>query len=331
MNGLGGFGARLMIGGPGSYMTDQYRTFARKYGFCNFILFAKDIQDKEQMCALCGELHALARENTGRGALIAVDQEGGRVQRFPRTMLDTPSAGALAEKGDVSRIRDTGRLIASVLRASGVNFDLAPVLDVDCQNGNTVVMDRSFGKTPEEVSTNALAMLYGLTEGGVLACVKHFPGHGAAKLDSHKELPVIDLTADELRRGPLIPFAAAIRARVRAVMSTHILFPKIDPEFPATLSRKLLTELLRAEMGFSGIILTDCLEMGAITKHCKTAAAATAAARAGADILLVSNTREAAAQAAESLARAVTDKEIDRREHEGSLNRIMEAKKWLDL
>jgi beta-N-acetylhexosaminidase len=246
-------------------------------------------------------------------------------------MLDTPAAGELARYRDIACIRGTGRRIAATLCAHGVNFNLAPVLDVDGQNGNPVVGDRSFGVTPEEAAQNGAAMLRGLEEGGVLACVKHFPGHGGTKLDSHLDLPSIDLTPEELRKGPLIPFAAAVRAGARAAMSAHILFPGIDPERPATMSRRLLTGLLREEMGFSGLILTDCLEMGAIVKHYGTVEAAKTAAQAGADILLISHSRELAAWTVEALAQALACAEIDQKEHECSLNRIKEAKQWLDL
>jgi beta-N-acetylhexosaminidase len=324
-------GARLMVGAPGPCMTEDYKKFALEYGICNFILFSDDIIDAQQLHALCGELHALARENTGRSALVAIDQEGGRVQRLPRAMLDTSAAGELARYRDIPRIHETGRRIAATLRAHGVNFNLAPVLDVDGQNGNPVVGDRSFGVTPEEAAQNGVAMLRGLEEGGVLACVKHFPGHGGTKLDSHLDLPSIGLTPEELRKGPLIPFAAAVRSGARAVMSAHILFPGIDPERPATMSRRLLTGLLREEMGFSGLILTDCLEMGAIVKHYGTVEAAKTAARAGADILLISHSRELAARTAEALAQALACGEIDQEEHERSLNRIKEAKQWLGL
>lgn len=162
-------GARLMVGAPGPCMTEDYKKFAIEFGICNFILFSDDIIDAQQLHALCGELHALARENTGRGALVAIDQEGGRVQRLPKAILDTPAAGELARDRDIARIRETGRRIAATLRTHGVNFNLAPVLDVDGQNGNPVVGDRSFGVTPEEAAQNGVAMLRGLEEGGVLA------------------------------------------------------------------------------------------------------------------------------------------------------------------
>ncbi len=323
-------GARLMTFVPGPRMTEDYKAFAREYGLCNFILFGDDIQSAPQLHELCAQLDALARENTGMGALIAIDQEGGRVQRLPRDMLDTPAAAELARQGEAS-VYETGLLIGGTLRAHGVNFDLAPVLDVEYENGNSVVGDRSFGKTPEQTARFGAEMLRGIQDGGALACAKHFPGHGGTRLDSHLELPALDYTLEELRAGPLIPFAAVLDAGARAVMSAHILFPNIDPERPATLSRRLLTGLLREEMGFFGLILTDCLEMGAMTKHFGTAQAAKEAAKAGADILLVSHTRELAAQAAQTLARALAGGELDQTEHERSLERIREAKRWLGL
>ncbi|HOG01339.1 MAG: putative lipoprotein YbbD precursor [Firmicutes bacterium ADurb.Bin248] len=323
-------GARLMTFVPGPRMTEDYKAFACEYGLCNFILFGDDIENARQLGELCAQLDALARENTGMGALVAIDQEGGRVQRLPRDMLDTPAAASLAQAGG-ERAYETGRLIARTLLAHGVNFDLAPVLDVEYENGNPVVGDRSFGKTPEQAARLGVAMLEGIATGGALACAKHFPGHGGTRLDSHLALPTLDYTLDELRAGPLIPFAAAVAAGARAIMSAHILFPNIDPERPATLSRRLLTGLLREEMDFSGLILTDCLEMGAMSKHFGTAYAAKEAAKAGADILLVSHTREFAAETVETLAKALADGELDRAEHERSLERIREAKRWLGL
>ncbi len=324
-------GARLMVGAPGPYMTDDYKTFSRKYGICNFILFSDDIEDEGQLRALCAELHALARENSGKGALIAIDQEGGRVQRLPKAMLDTPPAGELAASGDEKRVYDAGLLIAKTLRGLGVNFNLAPVMDVDCQNGNPVVRDRSFGRTPGEAAKYGCAMLRGLMDGAVLACAKHFPGHGGTHIDTHKELPAIDFTLEELREGHLVPFRAALKAGVRAVMSAHILFPNIDAQYPSTMSRRLLTGELREEMGFQGVVMTDCLEMDAVGKHYGAKKAAVRAAAAGADLLLVSHTQALAAQCAEELERAIADKELNGREHEVSLDRIWEAKTWLAL
>lgn len=327
---LRGAGARLMAGGPGPHMEDDYRALARTYGLCNFILFARDIVDEKQLRALCDELHALARENSGRGALIAIDQEGGRVQRLPKALLDTDAAGELAALGEM-HVEETGHHIGRTLRALGVNFDLAPVLDVDFPNGNKVVGDRSFGKTPEEAARNGCAMMRGLMRGGVLACAKHFPGHGGTRADSHVELPTLDFTLEELRKGPLVPFRAAIGAGVRAVMSAHILFRNIDPAHPATMSRRLLTDILRGELGFRGVIMTDCLEMAAIAANFGSAAGAKAAALAGADLMLVSNTRGLIIESAEMLDRAVCDGEIEDAEHQHALNRIGEAKTWLGL
>ncbi|HOS18086.1 MAG TPA: glycoside hydrolase family 3 N-terminal domain-containing protein, partial [Clostridia bacterium] len=167
-------GARLMTFVPGPRMTEDYKTFAREYGLCNFILFGDDIENARQLGELCAQLDALARENTGMGALAAIDQEGGRVQRLPRDMLDTPAAASLAQAGG-ERAYETGRLIARTLLAHGVNFDLAPVLDVEYENGNPVVGDRSFGKTPEQAARLGVAMLEGIATGGALACAKHFP------------------------------------------------------------------------------------------------------------------------------------------------------------
>ncbi len=323
-------GERFMIGVPGTVVTEGFRAFAKEYGFSDFILFAHNCVSRAQMTDLAADLHAIARHNRGSAALIALDQEGGRVQRLPKDMIDTESAKKLALKG-TDAVHGAGAYIAETMRSMGFNVDLAPVLDIDMQIGNSVIGDRSFGCSPDEVTKNGLAMMEGIRSGGVLPCAKHFPGHGGTAVDTHISLPSIDIGIDELEEGPLKPFAAAIAAGVPAVMSAHIVFPKIEKDVPATMSKTLLTGLLREKMGFDGLIITDDLEMGAVATGGKCEDAALGALRAGADLALVSHDIDIASRAAETVARALRDGSLCALMHEKSVSRKLQALKWLNM
>ncbi len=220
--------------------------------------------------------------------LVLIDQEGGpfftyRAPGVPRF----PAAMALAAAGDVELTRAVGRAIGREIAYLGANVDLAPVLDVNVNPQNPIIGLRSFGADPEGVIQHGLAFARGLDEAGVLWTAKHFPGHGDTRTDSHSGLPVVDKPLAEIERVELAPFRAAVRAGVPVIMTAHILYPALDPGDPATLSRKILTGLLREEMGYDGLIVTDDMGMRAISSRYGAGEAAVLAVTAGADLVLV--------------------------------------------
>lgn len=316
-------GHHLMVGFYGTQVTDELRAFVHRYKVSNFILFRRNVVDRGQLAALCEALQALSLEATGLPAIIATDQEGGTVSRLPEDCASVPTAMAVAATGDPAYAYQAGQITGRELMALGVNCDLAPSVDVNSNPLNPVINVRSYGDTPQQVSGFGCAMIRGLQENGVLACAKHFPGHGDTAVDSHIGLPSVDKTMEELERCELAPFRAAIDAGVGAVMTTHILFPQIDPSgVPATMSRTILTGLLREGMGFGGIIITDCMMMDAIAKYYGTVEGSVAACAAGADMVCICHDLDLSARAVEAISRAIEDGRIGRTQMEASAARI---------
>lgn len=295
-------GQRVMAGFHGLTVPEDLKTLVREHQVGNFILFKRNVQSREQLCELCGALQALALEATGQPALIAIDQEGGTVSRLSPDCANVPTAMALAATGDVQNAYQAGLITGRELSAMGVNFNLAPVMDINSNPQNPVIGARSYGDTPETVCAFGVSAIRGLREGGVLTCAKHFPGHGDTAVDSHLGLPRVDKTLEQLEACELKPFRAAIEAGVSAIMTTHILFPSID-SVPATLSPAIVRGVLRERLGFDGLIVSDCLMMDAIARFYGTAAGALAACDAGVDLVCVSHDPALAGQACEEIAR----------------------------
>lgn len=265
------------------------------------ILFARNVPTLDKTLALTAALAEYRPD-----LLLAIDHEGGRVHRLPEPFTRFPPMLALARAGDPGLLREVARAQADELRAAGFHINFAPVLDVHTNPANPVIGDRAFGATPEEVTHHALPYLQGLTEGGIVGCGKHFPGHGDTSVDSHLELPRIDHDLRRLRSLEFVPFARAIAQGVPMIMTAHILCPALDPQAPASLSRSAVDGWLRGHLGFRGAIVSDDLEMHAIADHWGIGDAAVRAIQAGSDIVLVCKTpsriREAHAAIAKALA-----------------------------
>lgn len=261
--------------------------------------------------------------------LIGTDQEGGRVARFgksPFTRMPTAKAIGLTEDTELARAaaRATGKELAAV----GVNWNFAPDADVNSNPLNPVIGDRSFGDSPAVVGAMTAAQIKGYAEGGVLSCAKHFPGHGDTHLDSHLALPTVDVSLAELETRELVPFRAAIAAGAASLMTAHILFPRLDPSgVPATLSSVILTDLLRDTLGFTGLVVTDCLQMKAVADHWGTPRAAVLAAKAGADMLLVCHTWEQQKATYEALMAAAEAGELPPARIDEAVGRILAVKR----
>ncbi len=277
-------GQSMMLRFEGPAFTDSARTAFREIRPCGVIFFADNITSREQLHALTDELQAEAKSLGLPPLLIAVDQEAGIVSRLPADMVTPPGAMALTARGNRADTEEAARITGVQLRECGINVNFAPVVDVNNNPENPVIRTRSFGDTVEKVVAGSLATIRGLTNAGVVSCVKHFPGHGDTSVDSHLGLPVIDHPLERLREIELAPFRAAIAAGVPAVMTTHIVFPVLD-EHPATLSRAILTGLLRGELGFDGVIFTDSLSMDAINDRYGLEDTAIRCKLAGVDVL----------------------------------------------
>lgn len=256
----------------------RHRLRAGLGGVC---LFAQNISSPEQLRALTDAI-----TDANPDAIIAIDEEGGDVTRlFASTGAPFPGNAVLGRLDDLDTTHDTGVAIGWSLRRAGCTVNFAPCVDVNSRSDNPVIGVRSFGSDAELAARHGRAWVAGLQSSGVAATAKHFPGHGDTSQDSHVSLPVVDRSLDELRSRELLPFAAAIEAGCRVVMTSHILLPQLDRNRPATMSRTILYDLLRGELGFSGVVVSDALDMAGASGSVGMAGAAVAALRAGCDLL----------------------------------------------
>ncbi len=295
-------GQHLFAGFTGLSLSADFVHTVNKHKIGNVILFGHNVGSAAQLKTLCTDIQKLVIGSTGYPAFIAIDQEGGTTSRLSEDCTIMPGAMAIAATGKPENAYLAGLITGRELCALGINFNLAPVCDINSNPDNPVIGTRSYGDTPGIVAEYALEMARGLTESGLLCCAKHFPGHGDTDVDSHVGLPVIHKNLEELTAFELIPFQAVIDAGIPAVMSTHILFPQIERErVPATMSLTILSDLLRARMGFDGLVLSDCMMMAAIADHYGTVRSAVQAINAGVDLAFISHSAELAAQACELL------------------------------
>ena len=252
-------------------------------GLAGACLFGQNVDDPEQVAELSGEIH-----RTGPGALVVSDEEGGSVTRLhARTGSPWPGHAALGALDDQQATYHMAHGLGSEAAGVGIDLVLAPVIDVNSEPDNPVIGVRSFGADPELVARHGAAFVHGLQDAGVLACAKHYPGHGATRTDSHLALPVLDVDAATWRRRDLAPFSAAVEAGAAAVMTAHVVVGAID-EQPATLSPVHL-RLLREELGFEGLVVSDALDMQAVSAHVGRSRGAVLALAAGVDLLCVGN------------------------------------------
>jgi len=253
-------------------------------GLAGHTLFGVNVAEASQLAALSAELRG-ARSDV----LIAIDEEGGDVTRLAHlTGSPYPGNAALGAVDDLDLTRSVYAAIGADLVQAGINLDLAPTIDVNSDDDNPIIGTRSFGSEPLRVARHSAAAIEGLQSAGVAACAKHFPGHGATAVDSHLELPTVDVPQSLLRERDLPPFAAVIAAGTQAIMTAHIRVPELTGDDPATFSRAVLTDLLRGEYGFRGVVITDALEMkGAAQAAGGIAPAAVRALAAGADLLCI--------------------------------------------
>lgn len=320
-------GQMVMGGFDGQEPTEGIRTLIRDYRLGGIIYFRRNVGTVAETAGLSAELQAMASEVSGVPLWIAVDQEGGMVARIDRDVAVMPGNMALGATGDAQLVYDAALASAGDLRRMGINVNFAPCLDVNNNPANPVIGVRAFGEQPERVAELGAAAIRGYQAGGVAACAKHFPGHGDTSTDSHHELPLVPHDRERLDRVELVPFREAVSAGADAIMTAHVRFPAYEEEeLPATLSSNILTGLLRERLGFTGMIVTDCLEMKAISDTVGIARGAVMAVKAGADLVLVSHRFDRQLEALEALYEAVMSGEIDKPRVDDAVRRILAHK-----
>ena len=300
------YAGQLAIAGfAGHSIPPELRALAREFDLGGVIFFARNVESPEQVAELSREAQALSREIP---LWVSVDQEGGRVARLKAPFTVWPPMVTLGRSGDEGLAARFARALAAELKAVGISLDYTPVLDIRTNPGNTVIGDRALAERADDVARLGRVIIETLQAEGVAACGKHFPGHGDTSTDSHFELPLIEHPPDRLRAIEFTPFRAAVESRVAAIMTAHILVPALDDERPATLSRAIVDGLLRKELNFDGLVLSDDLEMKAISGRFGAAEATVAAIAAGCDaVLLCGTAQEPQAAALEAVIHAVED------------------------
>lgn len=279
------------------------RLLAREFDLGGIILFARNVEAPEQVAELARDAQLLARELP---LWVSTDQEGGRVARLKSPFTVWPPMLTLGRSGDEKLAARFARALAAELRAVGVSLDFTPVLDILTNSRNPVIGDRALAERAEDVAKLGTVIIRTLQEEGIAACGKHFPGHGDTSTDSHHELPVVEHPPDRLERVEWVPFRAAIEADVASIMTAHVLIPSLDEERPATLSPRIVDGILKRKLGYTGLVVTDDLDMKAISGTYGTADAVVAAIGAGCDAVLMCGTnQEAQAGALEALIHAV--------------------------
>lgn len=305
-----GIGTFFMVGLPGPDLDNSTLALIREYRIHNFILFTRNVSSREQLGSLCRDLRAACAKQGLDSPLIAIDQEGGSVTRLLPPFTQFPDAREMAEsenpEGELSRY---AAVCARELIGVGINMNLAPVLDVCPADEDLFMERRSLGGDPDRVAYLG-ALIIGEMQGlGLAACAKHFPGLGAAVIDPHKDLPVVARPLAELLRQDLQPFRAAVRAEVAAIMTSHTIYEALDSE-TATLSERILSGLLRRDLEYGGLIITDDLEMGAIESRGSIEQAALKAFAAGADLLLICHDHDKVIRAVQTVGEAVREGRI---------------------
>jgi beta-N-acetylhexosaminidase len=315
-------GQLFMVGFDGTSVSPAFASWLKTYQPGGVILFRRNLTDADQIVSLTNALQT----HVETPLLIAIDQEGGRVSRLPDGFTIFPPCARLGGCDSTDLAYEAAAATARELQAVGINMNMAPVLDVDTNPANPIIGDRAFGKDPDVVGRFGVATMRGLHAHGVISCGKHFPGHGDTSADSHKELPIVEAGEARLRDIELRPFRLAIAEGLPTLMTAHVVYPALDPANPATLSSRILTELLRTELGFDGVTITDDLEMNAIVDHGGIDDAAVAACQAGADVLLICHQMDRQTAAIEALRRAVDRGQIAAARLAASLRRVAELK-----
>src|SRR5690348_10652752 len=322
-------GQALMVGFPGTTASREVIELIQRDHVGNILLFSRNVRDAEQVRMLTKRLQEAAREaGHVRPLLIAIDQENGIVQRLGEAATLFPGNMALGAIGSQEVAFDVARATGRELKALGINMNLAPVVDVNNNAANPVIGVRSFGEDAQVVARLGSAMVKGYQDAGIIPCLKHFPGHGDTAVDSHLGLPVIPHSLERLEALELVPFRAGIEAGVASVMIAHVAFPALthDNALPATLSSTIIQGLLRKKLGYEGVILSDCLEMQAISDTFGTDSAAVIALQAGIDLALVSHHAELQQGSIAAIGEAVLTGDLSAQVIQQAAERILSLK-----
>ncbi len=315
---------QMILAGFNGTETNQYtNTLINDFKVGGVILFKRNIESSQQLKKLTTDIN---KSNNNIPLFISVDEEGGRVSRLPEDVLKFPKASVVGQTNDEKYAYENGEKLGNILSEHGINMDHAPVIDIYSNPKNTVIGDRSFGTDENIVSKMGIATMKGLEDANVIPTVKHFPGHGDTEIDSHFGLPIVNKSLEELKNFEFIPFKKAIEENCDVIMVSHIILDKIDNSNPSSLSKKIITDILRNDLGFNKIVMTDDMNMGAITNNMSVEKASIESIKAGSDIILIGNGVETVKSVIEEIKLAVDNNEISEERINESVYRILKLK-----
>ncbi|MFZ0368047.1 MAG: beta-N-acetylhexosaminidase [Halobacillus sp.] len=317
-------GQMVIAGLDGTSLNVPDKQLMTKYHVGGFIYYADNLETQQQSINFVNDVKA-ANETNKLPLFISVDQEGGRVARLPGVET-TPTSKAIGEKNDPSYAYSIGQTLGRQLDSMGFNLDYAPVLDVNSNPDNPVIGDRSFGDNAAIVSKMGIQTMKGIQSQNIIPVVKHFPGHGDTNVDSHISLPTVDKSLSQLEELELVPFEKAINNGADVVMVAHILMEQLDSTYPASMSEKVISEILRDQLDFNGVIMSDDMTMGAIANNYGIGESAVKSVQAGSDIVLVAHGNQNAIDAIKAIKTAVNDGRISERSINQSVQRIINLK-----
>jgi beta-N-acetylhexosaminidase len=316
-------GQMLIVGLQGEALAHEEKAIIERYPFGGFLLFSHNCCDPAQILSLS---RSLWKTGNRHPPFISIDEEGGRVHRLPKPFTHFPPAARLGQMCDLDLAYRAAAAIAEELALAGINLDFAPVLDVDSNPKNPIIGDRSFAADPQKVAAVGERWVQGLRDGGIIPCVKHFPGHGDTDKDSHFALPTVHRALTELEKVELPPFVSACRNNVESLMTAHVLYRALDPKLPATLSERIITGLLREKLDYDGVVFSDDMEMRAINDNYRQEEAVALCVRAGIDVMLFCHDLSRAIHAFEFLCSEFEKDETVRARVEKSYKRITKLK-----
>lgn len=324
-------GQLIIAGFNGTSLDEDTKNLIKDDHIGGVILFSENIESVSQVVSLTNSIKS-ENNNNKIPMLISVDEEGGSVSRMPEELTKFPSNKVIGNKNNDKLSYSVGKVIGEEIHSLGFNMNYAPVLDINSNPNNKVIGNRSFGNNPEIVSRLGIQTMKGLMESNIISVVKHFPGHGDTSIDSHISLPVVQNDLERLNSFEFIPFKKAIENGVDAVMVSHILLPKIDKNNPATMSKAIVSDILRSNLAFNGVVITDDMTMGAIVQNYSIENAAIKSIDAGVDIIMVCHQYKNIKSTIEAIKKAVNiDKTISEERIDESVYRILKLKEKYNL
>lgn len=321
-------GQLTLIGVSGHTLTNDEKKFIVENNISGVVLFGRNVSEPKQIRDLCAEIQSLRHKMYDRAPLfIGIDMEGGRVHRLKKPFTQWPALKNIGDLDAPTVAFHFAHRMGIELMSVGINLDFAPCVDIFTNPQNIIIGDRAISSDPHQVEKMASALVRGYIKSGILSCAKHFPGHGHTLIDSHEELPIEEATIERLHEIELVPFKKALRSRVDMVMTAHILFKNVDPKWPVTLSPLFLKQMIRDELKYQGLIITDDLDMKAMAKHYDKGEIPVRALEAGADLLLYCNEPDSPPIAIEAVSNAIGMGRLSRAELESIHRKVLDVKK----